>query len=200
MALMRHDCAQRRRQTMRPLREAADQELQWQGNGEFELRAGAEVYAALHAQERGASWIIGEAAEGRWALRNEDIGSGEILLMTELDSRSRVAVVKRGRKHGLFTRNDDYMEFADGHVVTWHKTSAWRDDEWDWVDREERSLIHFQREHHVVIEPTARSLPELSLLVVAGGQLIQLHEAARKQAAVLAGVATATASHVVVNH
>ena len=62
------------------------------------------------------------------------------------------------------------------------------------------TLIHFQREHHVVIEPNARSLPELSLLVVAGGQLIRLHEAARKKAAVLAGVATATASHVVVNH
>jgi hypothetical protein len=185
---------------MRPLREAADQELQWQGNGEFELRAGAEVYAALHAQERGASWIIGEATEGRWALRNEDIGSGEILLMTELDSRSRVAVVKRGRKHGLFTRNDDYMEFADGHVVTWHKTSAWRDDEWDWVDRDNRPLVHFQREHHVAIEPHARSLQELSLLVVTGGQMIRLREAAKKQAAVLAGVATATASHVVVNH
>jgi hypothetical protein len=185
---------------MRPLSEAAGQELQWQGKEQFELRAGDEVYAILRARERGANWTIGEAADGRWALRSEHIGSGEILVITEQDSHAQIAIVKHGRKHGPFARDDDYIEFADGHVVAWHKTSAWRDDEWDWVDREERPLIHFQREHHIVIEPNARSLPDLSLLVVAGGQLIQLHEAARKKAAVLAGVATATASHVVVNH
>jgi hypothetical protein len=185
---------------MRPLREAAGQELQWQGTEEFELRTGDEVWAILHARERGADWTIGEAADGRWTLRSAHIGSREILVISEQVSQAQIAVVKHGRKHGLFARDDDSIEFADGHVVAWHKTSAWRDDEWDWVDREERPLIHFQREHHVVIEPNARSLPELSPLVITGWQLIQLHEAARKQAAVLAGVATATASHVVVNH
>jgi hypothetical protein len=185
---------------MRPLSEAAGQQLQWQGKEEFELRAGDQIWAILHARERGADWTIGEAADGRWALRSEHIGSGEILVITEQDAQVQIAVVKHGRKHSLFARDDDYIEFADGNVVAWHKTSAWRDDEWDWVDREERHLIHFQREHHVVIEPNARSLPELSLLVVAGGQLIQLHEVAKKKAAVLASVATATASRVVVNH
>lgn len=190
---------------MRPLREAAGQELRWQGKEQVELRTGDETWAILHARERGADWTIGDAADGRWALRSEHIGSGEILVITEQDSQAQIAVVKHRRKHGLFAhglfaRGDDYIEFADGNVVAWHKTSAWRDDEWDWVDREERSLIHFRREHRVVIEPDARSLPELALLVVAGGQLIQLHEAARKKAAVLAGVATATASRVVVNH
>ena len=185
---------------MRPLSEAAGQALQWQGKEEFELRAGDEVYAILRARERGADGTIGEAADARWVLRSEHIGSGEILVITEQDSQAQIAVVKHGRKHGLFARDNDYIEFADGHVVAWHKTSAWRDDEWDWVDREEHPLIHFQRDHHVVIEPNARSLPELSRLVLAGGRLIQLHEAARKKAAVLAGVATATASRVVVNH
>jgi hypothetical protein len=185
---------------MRPLSEAAGQELQWRGKEEFELRTGDEIWAILHARERGADWTIGETADGRWALRSEHIRSGEILVITEQDAQTQIAVVRHGRKHGLFARGDDYIEFADGNIVAWHKTSAWRDDEWDWVDREERPLIHFQREHHVVIEPNARSLPELSLLVIAGGQLIQLHEAARKKAAVLAGVATATASRVVVNH
>lgn len=185
---------------MRPLSEVAGQELQWQGKEEFELRAGDEVYAILRAREQGADWTIGEADDGRWAMRSEHIGSGEILVITEPDSQAHIAVVKHGHKHGLFARDDDYIEFADGRVLAWHKTSAWRNDEWDWVDREERPLIHFQREHHVVVEPIARSLPELSLLVIAGEQLIQLHEAARKKVAVLAGVATATASHVVVNH
>lgn len=185
---------------MRPLSEAAGQELQWQGKEQFELRAGDEVWAILRARERTADWTIGEAADGRWALRSEHIGSGEILVITEQASQAQIAVVRHGRKHGVFARDDDYIELADGNVLAWHKMSAWRDDEWDWVDREERPLIHFRREHHVLIEPNARALPELSLLVVAGRQLIQLHEAARKKAAVLAGVATATASHTVVNH
>lgn len=185
---------------MRPLNEAASQELRWQGKEDYELRAGDELYATLTAQERGADWSIGEAADGRWALRSEDIGSREILVITQPDSQARVAVVKRGRRHGLFARDNDYIEFADGHVLAWHKTSAWRNDEWAWVDRDEHPVIRFQRERRVVIDPDARSLPELSLLVVAGGRLIQLHEAARKKAAVIASVATATTTHVVVNH
>lgn len=109
---------------MRPLSEVAGRELQWQGKKEFELRAGDEVFAILRARERGAEWTIGETADGRWALKSDHIGSGEILVITEQDSQTQIAVVKHGRKHGLFARDDDYIEFADGHVVAWHKTSA----------------------------------------------------------------------------
>ena len=54
--------------------------------------------------------------------------------------------------------------------------------------------------NHVVIEPLALSLPELSLLVIVGWQLMKLQEEARKKAAVAAAVATTTSSHVVVSH
>jgi hypothetical protein len=52
----------------------------------------------------------------------------------------------------------------------------------------------------VVLEPLALSLPELSLLVIVGWQLMKLQEEARKKAAVAAAVATTTSSHVVVSH
>ncbi len=185
---------------MRPLSEAAGQELQWQGKEEFELRAGDEVFAILHAREQGADWVLGEAADGRWALRSEHLGTDEILVITEPDAQVQLAVMRKGHRHGLFARDDDYIEFADGHVLAWHKTSAWRDDERDWVDREGSPVIHFRRGHRVVIEPLVRSLPELSLLVIAGWQLLKLEEAARKKAAMIAAVASTTGSHVVVKH
>ncbi len=54
---------------------------------------------------------------------------------------------------------------------------------WDWVDGDGRPLIHFQRGKHVVLEPLALSLPELSLLVIAGWHLIVLQQEAAAAAA-----------------
>ncbi len=191
---------------MKAIREAADQDLQWIDKkvglfvtDEFELRSGDEVLAMLHAREKGTDWTFGEAADGRWALKSRNIGSGEIVVITELDSLAEIAVVKRGRKQGIFQRDNDYIEFSDGRRVMWKKASKWHD-EWDWVDSNGRPLIHFQRGHHVVIEPLALSLPELSLLVIVGWQLMKLQEEARTKAAVAAVVATTTSSHVVVSH
>jgi hypothetical protein len=191
---------------MKTIREAAGQDLQWKGKevglfatDESELRSGDEVLAMLHAREKGTDWTCGEAAEGRWALKSRNIGSGEIVVITELDSQAEIAVVKRGRKQGIFKRDNDYLEFSDGRLVTWSKASKWHD-EWDWIDSDGRPLIHFQRGHHVVIEPLALSLPELSLLVIVGWQLMKLQEEARKKAAVAAAVATTTSSSVVVHH
>jgi len=184
---------------MKAIREAADQDLQWSSNkvglfkDEFELRSGDEVLSILHAGEKSTDWTCGEAADGRWALKSRNIGSGEIVVITELDSQAEIAVVKHGRKQGLFRRDNDYIEFSDGRILTWKKASKWHD-EWDWVDSDERPLIHFQRGHHVMIEPL--SLPELSLLVIAGWHLMKLQEEARTKAA----VATTTSSYVVVNH
>jgi hypothetical protein len=188
---------------MKTIGEAADQDLQWRDKqaglfvkDEFELRSGDEVLAMLHAREKGTDWTCGEAADGRWTLTNRNIGSGEIVVITELDSQAEIAVVKRGRKQGIFQRDNDYIEFSDGRRVMWKKASKWHN-EWDWVDSDGRPLIHFQRGHHVVIEALALSLPELSLLVIVGWQLMKLQEEARKKAA---AVATTTSSHVVVSH
>ena len=183
---------------MKAIREAAGQDLQWRSKkvglfaeDEFELRFGDEVLAMLHAREKRIDWTCGEAADGRWALKSRNIGSGERVVITELDSQAEIAVVKRGRKEGLFKRDNDYIEFSDGRFVTWKKASKWQD-EWDWVDSDGRPLIHFQRGHHVVIEPLALSLPELTLLVIVGWQLMKLQEEAKKKAAVAAVVATTT--------
>lgn len=191
---------------MKAIRQATGQDLQWSSKkvglfaeGEFELRSGDEVLALLHARKKGTDWTCGEAADGCWALHSRNIGPGERCVISELASQATIAVVKRGRKQGLFQRDHDYLEFSDGWRVMWKKASWWQD-EWDWVDSDGKPFIHFQRGHHVVLEPLARSLPELSLLVIVGWQLMQLQQEARTKAAVTAGVATATSSSVVVNH
>ncbi len=187
---------------MKAIREAAGQDLQWNGKKEglfaeeeFELRSGDEVFALLHVREKSTDWICSEAADGRWALQSHNIGHGEILVIRELDTQTEIGVVKRGRKYGLFQHDSDYLALSDGRIVTWKKTSKWHD-EWAWVDSVGKPLIHFQRGHHVVLEPLALALPELSLLVIVGWQLMQLQEEARKKAA----VATTTSSFVVINH
>jgi hypothetical protein len=125
---------------MKAIREAAGQDLQWRDKkvgpfvtDEFELRSGEEVLAVLHAREKRADWTCGEAADGRWALKSRNIGSGERVVITELDSQAEIAVVRRGRKHGIFKRDNDYVEFSDGRLLKWKKASKWHD-EWNWVD------------------------------------------------------------------
>ena len=188
---------------MKAIREAVGQDLQWSakkeglfGKEEFALRSDDEVLAVLYAREKGTDWICGEAADGRWALQSRNMRSGERVVIRELDSQADIAVVKRGRKHGLFQRDNDYLAFSDGRIAMWKKASRWHD-EWDWVDSNGGPLIHFQRGHRVVLEPYALALPELSLLVIVGWHLMQLQEEARTQAAVTAAVATTTSSSVV---
>jgi hypothetical protein len=190
---------------MKAIREAVGQDIQWSGKkeglfakDELALRSGDEVLAMLHARDKGTDWIRGEALDGRWTLQSRNIESGEILIIRELDSKAETAIVKRGHKHGLFQRDNDYLAFIDGRIVTWKKVSRWHE-EWDWVDSDGGSLIHFQRGHHVVIEPLALELPELSLLVIVGWYLMELQEEAREKAAVTAAVATATSSSVVIH-
>ncbi len=197
---------QGKRTSMKAIREAAGQDLQWSakkeglfGKEEFELRSGDEVLAMLHAREKGTDWICGEADDGRWALQSRNIGSEEIVVIRKLDSQAEIAVVKRRHKHGLFQHENDYIEFSDESIVSWKKASRWHD-EWDWVDSEGRPLIHFQRGQHVMIEPLALALPELSLLVIVGWHLMKLQEEAREKAAVTAAVATTTSSSVVISH
>jgi hypothetical protein len=95
---------------MKAIRETTGQDLQWRakkeglfGKEEFELRSDDEVLALLHAREKGTDWICGEAADGRWAFQSRNIGSGEIVVIRELDSQAEIAMVKRGRKHASFS-------------------------------------------------------------------------------------------------
>jgi hypothetical protein len=165
---------------MKTIREAADQGLQWKRTKwwkrEFALRSGDEVVAILY-KERGTGRTIGEASDGRWAFKRRGFLSTDIVI-TELAFQSEIAVVKRGRKAGI--------AFSDGRVLAWKKSSFWRD-EWEWVDGDGSPLIHFDRGKNVVLEPLALTLPDLSLLVLAGWHLKILQQ---EEAAASAAVAT----------
>jgi hypothetical protein len=156
---------------MKAIREAAGQDLQWirtkRWKREFALRSGDEVLAMLSREKR-KGIAIGEAADGRWAFKRRSFWNSDIVV-TELASQAEIAVVKRGRKQSI--------AFSDGRLLTWHKTSFWRNNG-DWVDSDGRPLIHFQHGKHVVLEPLALSLPELSPLVIVGWHLIVLQQEA----------------------
>jgi hypothetical protein len=172
-----------RRESMKPIREAAGQDLQWKrvrwGRREFALRSGEEVLAMLYWQKDTRS-NIGAAADGSWAFKRRSLWNAEIVI-TDVASQSEIAVFKRGRKKSLV--------FSDGRALTFQKASFWRN-EWVRLNDEGTALIHFQGGKHLRFEPSALTLPELSLLVILGWHLIvlQQEEAAAASAAVAASV------------
>jgi hypothetical protein len=154
---------------MKPISEAYDQDLQWKRANwwkrAFDLHSDDEVLAKFYPQKETRS-MIGEAADGRWSFKRRSFWNGDIVV-TDLASQAEIAVVKRGRNKSL--------AFSDGHLFTFQKPSFCRN-EWVWLNNEGTPLIYFQRGKHVVVEPFALSLPELSLLIIAGWYLLMLQQ------------------------
>jgi hypothetical protein len=154
---------------MKPIREFPGQELQWtrvkRWKRAFELHSGDEVLAMLYPQI-GTNSMIAEAADGHWALKRRSFWNADIVI-TELTSQAEIAVVRRGRNKRL--------TFSDGRLFTLTKSSFWRN-EWVWLNDEGTPLIRYQRGKSLLIEPTANSLLELSLLVIIGWHLFVLQQ------------------------
>jgi hypothetical protein len=154
---------------MKLISEADVQDLQWtrvkRWKSAFELHSGDEVLARLYPQ-RGTHSMVGEAADGRWAFRRRGFWNADIVV-TDLASQAEIAVLKQGRNKSLV--------FSDGRLFTLQKTSFWRN-EWVWLNDEGTRLLYFQHGKHLMLEPLALSLPELSLLVIGGRHLIVLQQ------------------------
>lgn len=154
---------------MKPLREFPGQELQWtrvkRCKRAFELHSGDEVLAMLYPQKETKS-MVAEAADGHLAFKRRSFWNPDIVI-TELPSQAEIAVVRRGR--------NKRVAFSDGRLFTLTQTNFWRN-EWVWLNDEGTPLIRYQRGKSLLIEPTALSLPELSLLVIAGWHLIVLQQ------------------------
>jgi len=154
---------------MKSIREGAGQDLQWTRANHwkraFELHAGAELLARFYPQQ-GTHAMIGEAADGHWAFKRRSSWNADIVI-TEFASQAEIAVVKRGRKKSI--------AFSDGRLFTLNKPGFWRN-QWVWLNEEGTPLLHFQHGNHLMLEPAALALPELSLLVIAGWYLIVLQQ------------------------
>ncbi len=116
--------------------------------------------------QKGANSMIAEAADGHWAFKRRSFRNSDIVI-TELTSPAEIAIVRRGRNKRL--------TFSDGRLFTLTKSSFWRN-EWVWLNDEGTPLIRYQRGRSLLIEPTAHSLPELSLLVIDGWHLLVLQQ------------------------
>jgi hypothetical protein len=152
---------------MNPIREALGLDLQWtrikRWKRAFELHSGDEVLAMLYP-EKGTNSMIAEAADGHWALKRRSFWNADIVI-TDLTSQTEIAVVRRGRNKSV--------AFSDGRLFTFTKSSFWRN-EWVWLNDEGTPLVHYQRGNSLMVEPSALSLPELSLLVIVGWHLLVL--------------------------
>lgn len=154
---------------MKPIRAVAGQDLQWtrvEGRKRaFELHSGDEVLAMLYPL-KGTNSTIGEAADGHWAFKRRSFWNPEIVI-TELASQAEIAVVRHGRTKSL--------AFSDGRLFTLTQSSFWRN-EWVWLDHVGTPLVRFQRGKRLVVEPSALSSPELSLLIIVGWHLLVLQQ------------------------
>ena len=171
---------------MKPIHEAANQNLQWTRANwwkrAFELHSGDEVLAKFYPQKETHS-MIGEAADGRWSFKRRSFWNADIVI-TDSASQTEIAHVKRGR--------DKSLAFSDGRLFTFQKNSFWRN-EWVWLNNEGTPLIHFQHGKHLILEPLALSLPELSLLTIVGWYLMVLQqEADSASTAAIVAVISAT--------
>ena len=107
---------------MKPIHEAAGQDLQWTRANwwkrAFELHSGDEVLAKFYPQ-KGTRSMIGEAADGRWSFKRRSFWNADIVI-TDLASQAKIAIIKRGRNKSI--------TFSDGRLFTFQKSSFWRNE------------------------------------------------------------------------
>ena len=168
---------------MKSIREVGSENLQWARASwwkrAYELHSGDEILAKFYPSKETRS-MIGEAADGRWSFKRRSFWSRDIIV-TDLSSQAEIAIIRRGRNKSL--------TFSDGRLFTFPKTSFWHND-WIWLNNEGTTLMHFKHGKHLVVEPSAPPLPELSLLVIAGWYLLVLtkEEEDASTAAVVAAI------------
>ena len=159
-----------------PLHQVVDRELTWVQSGAFsrrhELRAGDETIAALWHPKPIGSLALGEAAEGRWTFKR----SGFL--------RPRVSVRVEGTEQDLLVvemiwSGGGRFRLASGERFRWGCSSFWRM-EWE-IGREDgpalltiANQLAPKMKARLIIDPAARRMPELPVLVLLGWYLMVL--------------------------
>jgi hypothetical protein len=161
----------------------------------FELRAGEHLVATLGWQTSCGTLATAESAEGRWTFKRLGF------------LNPRVTVREAGSEIDMATfwpswMGDGALEFAYGRAFRWQSTNFWAT-RWCFTDEGGTPLLAFEpgaekaklsdmfkQQALVQIQPQARAVPELSLLVLVGWYLMIL----RQDDAAAAAAATAAAS------
>lgn len=168
---------------MKPIRAIANQFLRWTQPAllkrEYELRAGDEVVATLRWQKTFGSLALAETANGTWTFKRSGFLRPKVMVRVP-GSETEVATFKPG------WGGEGTLRFSDGRYYQWQHTNFWRSD-WFFSDQGGEPLVHFKAEFEasaavilfkhaaeVKFEPTAASVPDLSLLTALGWYLMVL--------------------------
>jgi len=161
---------------MRPIVDAAGQELVWHRDGllkrEFTLHAGDEPVATLQWQKAFGSLVLYATADGSRTFKRGGFWHPHVTVRTE-GSDADIATFEAHMGGGgtLVTQNSTRLDWKPANF--WHS-------QWTWQDPAGTPLIHYRGreglklEGHVTIEPAAAARPDLSLLVGLGWYLLVL--------------------------
>jgi hypothetical protein len=167
----------------RPLREALLGDLVWRRPGVFSreliLEAGSEELAALRWEKWFSFEAVAESADGLWLIGRRRSASllGDVVVR-DPGSGIEVAAFKRS------WRGTGAVRFASGAEYRWGREGFWRP-RYFWAAESGspllsfRTVVGFGRRYEMDVDPSARSLAELPVLVLLGGYVMALMSAQR---------------------
>ncbi len=161
---------------MQPVDQLVGRELTWAQpsalRNEYRLTADREAVGGLRWEKAFGSLASGEVAGGRWTFKRVGF------------LHPRVTVRIAGSEVDVATMEPSWtgsgpVQFSDGRGYRWTKTSFWRS-EWTMAAQDGRILIQFlpraslRMRAMVVVDPSARSICELPVLLLLGWYLLVL--------------------------
>ena len=162
----------------RPLREAYG-DFVWRRPGlfsrELNLEAGSETLASLHWDKWYNFDAVAESADGRWLLhRRRSLAVLSGCIVTEAATGAEVATYQRS------WRSTGEVRFASGSQFPWRFEGFWRRT-YFWADGSGAPLVAMRSvlgfggtSYEMSVEPAARSLAELPVLVLLGGYIMAM--------------------------
>jgi hypothetical protein len=164
--------------TARPLADGLYGDLVWSRPGvfrrELRLESGSDVLAVLRWENLFSFEAVGESADGRWIFGRRHAAS---LLGTtvvrEADTQAELATFTR------HWRGTGTLRFASGAEFKFERSGFWRPVHF-WSSSRQPRLVAFQtsygfrRRYQMEVDPAARGVAELPVLVLLGGYLMVL--------------------------
>jgi len=162
---------------VRPLREAFG-DLIWSRprlwRRELVLEAGSERLASLVWPKVFGYEAVAESADGRWILtRHRAVSLLGGCLVRDAATGAEVATFRRS------WRSTGTVRFASGAEYTWAREGFWRAKHF-WMGPDQRPLVTFQsqlgwqRVYEMTVDPAARALSDLPVLVLLGAYAMSL--------------------------
>ena len=165
---------------MASLREATGMTLQWRRphffSSSYELCAGDQLLAALNRTGMLKQSALAQAEGQQWRFQREGLMGRKLVIYPDASEAQlsnepvqALAFIQPGWS-GTGT-----LDFCDGRVYTWTRTSNWRP-VWSWIGAGNKTLLSIKRGRMLEIAPAASDLPDLALLSLFGLYLILIME------------------------